>query len=105
LLVHAWLPAVMYGSVRYWYEELTDSSRSQVISPPMNKLRAFLLRPFVLDAIAGCSTVDTSEVLDGGIRLVRIPKGSLGEETTWLVGSLVVARACRRRLGSGQLRR
>ena len=76
-----------------WYEELTDSSRSQVISPLMNKLRAFLLRPFVRDAIAGGnSTVDMTRVLDGGICLVRIPKGSLGEETTRLVGSLVVAR-------------
>jgi hypothetical protein len=76
-----------------WYEELTDSSRSQVISPLMNKLRAFLLRPFVRDAIAGGhSTVDMSDVLNGGICLVRIPKGSLGEETTRLVGSLVVAR-------------
>ncbi|TVT15954.1 type IV secretory system conjugative DNA transfer family protein, partial [Amycolatopsis rhizosphaerae] len=76
-----------------WYEQLTDSSRSQVISPLMNKLRAFLLRPFVRDAIAGGpSTVDMTRVLDGGICLVRIPKGSLGEETTRLVGSLVVAR-------------
>jgi hypothetical protein len=76
-----------------WYEELTDSTRSQVISPLMNKLRAFLLRPFVRAAIAGQhSTVDMAEVLNGGICLVRIPKGSLGEETTRLVGSLVVAR-------------
>ncbi|MFD2420378.1 type IV secretory system conjugative DNA transfer family protein [Amycolatopsis pigmentata] len=76
-----------------WYEELTDSARSQVISPLMNKLRAFLLRPFVRDAIAaGHSTVDMTGVLDGGICLVRIPKGSLGEEITRLVGSLVVAR-------------
>jgi hypothetical protein len=76
-----------------WYEELTDSARNQVISPLMNKLRAFLLRPFVRDAIAaGHSTVDMSSVLDGDICLVRIPKGSLGEETTRLVGSLVVAR-------------
>ncbi|MET8846011.1 DUF87 domain-containing protein [Amycolatopsis sp. NPDC004625] len=77
-----------------WYDELTDSSRSQVISPLMNKLRAFLLRPFVRDAIAGGrSTVNMTQVLDeGGICLVRIPKGSLGDETTRLVGSLVVAR-------------
>ncbi|WP_184729327.1 type IV secretory system conjugative DNA transfer family protein [Saccharopolyspora phatthalungensis] len=76
-----------------WYDELTDSARSQVISPLMNKLRAFLLRPFVRDAIAaGRSTVDMGRVLDGGICLVRVPKGSLGEETTRLVGSLVVAR-------------
>ncbi|MFJ7213618.1 type IV secretory system conjugative DNA transfer family protein [Amycolatopsis sp. NPDC098790] len=77
-----------------WYDELTESSRSQVISPLINKLRAFLLRPFVKDAIAGGrSTVEMSQVLDqGGICLVRIPKGSLGDETTRLVGSLVVAR-------------
>lgn len=77
-----------------WYDELTDSTRSQVISPLMNKLRAFLLRPFVKEAIAGGrSTVDMGQILDeGGICLVRIPKGSLGEETTRLVGSLVVAR-------------
>ncbi|WP_190814298.1 type IV secretory system conjugative DNA transfer family protein [Saccharopolyspora pogona] len=76
-----------------WYEDLTDASRSQVISPLMNKLRAFLLRPFVRDAIAaGPSTIDMTQVLDGGICLLRIPKGTLGEETTRLVGSLVVAR-------------
>ncbi|MGH3779630.1 MAG: helicase HerA domain-containing protein, partial [Pseudonocardiaceae bacterium] len=76
-----------------WYDELTDAARAQVISPLMNKLRAFLLRPFVRDALAaGPSTVDLGAVLDGGICLVRIPKGSLGEETTRLIGSLVVAR-------------
>src|SRR5439155_5026396 len=34
-----------------WYEELSDASRSQVISPLMNKLRAFLLRPWVRDTL------------------------------------------------------
>ena len=87
-----------------WYAELTDSSRSQVISPLMNKLRAFLLRPFVRDAIAGGhSTVDMNTVLDGGICLVRIPKGSLGEETTRLIGSLVVARAWQATTGRARI--
>ncbi|APU15295.1 type IV secretory system conjugative DNA transfer family protein [Actinoalloteichus fjordicus] len=77
-----------------WYDELTDSGRSQVISPLMNKLRGFLLRPFVRRALtAGHSTVDLSRVLDGGICLVRIPKGTLGEETARLVGSLIVAQS------------
>ena len=60
----------------------------------MNKVRAFLLRPFVRAAIAGGpSTVDMDEVLDtGGICLVRIAQGALGVETARLVGSLVVAR-------------
>ncbi|MBC6451694.1 type IV secretion system DNA-binding domain-containing protein [Actinokineospora sp. HBU206404] len=87
-----------------WYSELTDSQRSQVISPLMNKLRAFLLRPFVRDAIAGGhSTVDMPDVLDGGICLVRIPKGSLGEETTRLVGSLVVARTWQATTGRARI--
>ncbi|MGB6162366.1 MAG: type IV secretion system DNA-binding domain-containing protein, partial [Pseudonocardiaceae bacterium] len=87
-----------------WYEEFTDSARSQVISPLMNKIRAFLLRPFVRAALAGGeSTVDMGEVLDGGICLVRIPKGSLGEETTRLVGSLVVARAWQATTGRAHL--
>ncbi|MFX0581110.1 type IV secretory system conjugative DNA transfer family protein [Nocardia nepalensis] len=80
----------------FWdtYEELSGAGRNQVIGPLLNKLRAFLLRPFVKAAIAaGPSTVDLAEVLDhGGICLARLPKGSLGEETTRLVGSLIVAR-------------
>ncbi|MGW4365496.1 helicase HerA domain-containing protein [Nocardia takedensis] len=80
----------------FWdsYEQQTESGRAQLISPLLNKLRAFLLRPFVHAAIAGGpSTVDFADVLDnGGICLVRIPKGSLGEETSRLVGSLLVAR-------------
>ncbi len=77
-----------------WYDDLTDASRAQVVAPLLNKLRAFLLRPFVRDAIAGGpSTIDMAEILDGGICLVRIPKGSLGEETTRLVGSLAVSAA------------
>jgi hypothetical protein len=76
-----------------WYEHLTPGMQAQAVAPLLNKLRAFLLRPFVKAAIAGGpSTLDMRAVLDqGGICLVRIPKGSLGEDTTKLVGSLVVA--------------
>ncbi|WP_280483213.1 type IV secretory system conjugative DNA transfer family protein, partial [Nocardia cyriacigeorgica] len=80
----------------FWssYEELTDSARNQVIGPLLNKLRHFLFRQFVRDALAaGPSTVDLGDVLDhGGICLARIPKGSLGEDTSRLMGSLLVAR-------------
>jgi hypothetical protein len=50
--------------------------------------------PSVRAAIAaGPSTVSVGDVLDGGgICLARLPKGSLGEETSRLVGSLLVAR-------------
>ena len=39
------------------------------------------------------NTVDMPAVLDGGILLARLPKGSLGDEGTRLVGSIVVAQA------------
>ncbi|MBF6238703.1 type IV secretory system conjugative DNA transfer family protein [Nocardia otitidiscaviarum] len=80
----------------FWasYAGLSDPARAQIVAPLLNKLRAFLLRPFVREAIAaGESTLDLADVLDhGGICLARLPKGVLGEETTRLVGSLLVAR-------------
>lgn len=77
-----------------WYDDLSDASRAQVIAPLMNKVRGFLLRPFVRAAIAGgASTVDMDDVLNtGGICLVRIARDALGMETARLVGSIVVAR-------------
>lgn len=93
---HRVVAAVTDPTLRgFWtsYDQLSEPARAQIIAPLMNKLRAFLLRPFVKHALAaGPSTVDFSDVLDGGICLVRIPKGSLGEESARLVGSLVVAR-------------
>ena len=38
------------------------------------------------------SSFDMGRVLDGGVLLVRIPKGTLGEDTSRLLGSLVLAR-------------
>ncbi|GAA1895286.1 helicase HerA domain-containing protein [Streptantibioticus ferralitis] len=76
-----------------WYDALSEPARAQVTAPLMNKLRGFLLRPFVRAALAaGTSTVDMDQVLDGGICLVRIAKDALGSETAHLIGSIVVAR-------------
>lgn len=76
-----------------WYESMSEPSRAAVVGPVMNKLRAFLLRSFARQAIAsGESTFHLSDVLDGGILLARLPKGALGEETTRLLGSFIVAK-------------
>lgn len=77
-----------------WYDGLTDAARSQIIGPLLNKLRAFLLRPFARDTLAGGpADLDMARVLDEGqILLVRIPQGRLGDETCRLIGSIVVAR-------------
>jgi hypothetical protein len=38
------------------------------------------------------SSFDMGDILNGGALLVRIPKGQLGEDTTKLLGSLVLAQ-------------
>jgi len=81
------------GGFWSWYDALGEASRAQVIGPVMNKLRAFLLRDFVRHVVGRPqSSFDMGEVLDGGICLVRIPKGVLGDETAKLLGSFVVAK-------------
>jgi hypothetical protein len=81
---------------RYWraFEALGESGRAQLTAPLLNKLRHLLLRPFVTAALAGGpATVDLRAILDhGGLVLARLPKGRLGEETTRLLGALLVAR-------------
>lgn len=86
-----------------WYERIPEAQRAQHIAPLLNKLRAFLLRGPVR-AIVGQSSsrLDIPGLLDrGGLLLVRIPKGTLGEETSRLLGAFVIARvwqACMRRV-------
>ena len=79
----------------FWesYEAMSEASRAQVIGPLMNKLRAFLLRDFVRQVVGRPdSSFDMGKVLDGGVCLVRVPKGILGEDTARLLGSFVVAK-------------
>ena len=76
-----------------WFASLSDPARAQVTAPLLNKLRAVLLRPRQL-LCGGPSTINLSAVLDHvGVLLVRIPKAGLGEETTRLVASLILAQA------------
>ncbi|MBS2545522.1 DUF87 domain-containing protein [Catenulispora sp. NL8] len=83
--------SVLHG---FWdgYDKLSEAGRAAVVAPLLNKLRAFLLRDFVHTTVSQpASTIDLREVLDGGILLVRLPKGMLGEETARLLGSFIVA--------------
>lgn len=76
-----------------WYEALGEGQRAQVVGPLLYKLRAFLLRPAVREIVdAPTSTLDVGRLLDGGLLLVRVPKGLLGEDTARLLGSFVVAK-------------
>ncbi|MFG1971582.1 type IV secretory system conjugative DNA transfer family protein [Nonomuraea fuscirosea] len=76
-----------------WYERLSEQAQSHVTAPIMNKLRAFLLRPFVRDILGSAqSTFHVGDVLDGKILLARLPKGVLGDDTVRLLGSLLLAQ-------------
>lgn len=77
-----------------WYRQLSDPLRAQVTGPVLNKLRAFLLRAPVR-AIVGQpkTTLDIPRVLDEGrLLLCKLSKGTLGEDTSRLLGSFIVAR-------------
>ncbi|MFI7208049.1 type IV secretory system conjugative DNA transfer family protein [Micromonospora aurantiaca (nom. illeg.)] len=76
-----------------WYDDLSPALRSQIIGPVLARLRAFLLRDFVRKTMRyPRSSFDMGKILDGGVLLVRIPKGELGEDTSRLLGSLILAR-------------
>lgn len=77
-----------------WYGDLSDPLRGQVTGPLLNKLRAFLLRRPVR-AIIGRSetTLDVGRCInEGRFLLCKLAKGTLGEDTSRLLGSFVFAR-------------
>ncbi|MDA8357652.1 MAG: DUF87 domain-containing protein [Actinomycetota bacterium] len=80
----------------FWdtYERMSPAAQSQMVGPVMNKLRVVLTRPFVA-AVLGSATSSFdigTDVLDGGLLLARLPKGTLGENSCRLLGSFVVAK-------------
>jgi len=84
------------GLESFWneYEQMAEGQRVQMVGPLLNKLRSFLLRRTVRNVLGqSTSTIDLAQVLDSrGILLVSLAKGLLGEETSRLLGSFLVAR-------------
>jgi len=84
------------GLKPFWdeYERMAEGQRLQLIGPLLNKLRTFLLRATMRNMLGqSTSTVRIPELLDGNtILLVSLAKGLLGEETSRLLGSFIVAR-------------
>jgi RecA/RadA recombinase len=81
------------GLGAFWdaYDALAPAQAAVVGGPVLSRLRAITGRRFALDLLgAAPSTLDLTQVLDGGILVARLPKGVLGEDTTRLVGSLLL---------------
>ena len=86
--------------------KINDVLRGQVIGPVLARLRAFLLRDFVKAVIGPAySSFRMADVLNGGLLLCRLPKGVLGEETSRILGSLIVARTWQAARPGGRARR
>ncbi|HEY4451803.1 MAG TPA: type IV secretion system DNA-binding domain-containing protein [Solirubrobacteraceae bacterium] len=89
-----------------WYDELSEASCVQAVGPLLNKLRAFLLRRTVRTIVGQEKTsFSLTDILDeGGLLLARVPKGTLGEDTSRLLGGLLVARVWQEALRRSRLR-
>lgn len=91
------------GLEPFWasYENWSEAERTTAISPVMNKLRPFLLRPQVRAIIGQAKPrFDVRDVFTKRrILLVNLAKGELGPETAALLGSLVVAQLWQATLG------
>jgi hypothetical protein len=76
------------------YLQVSEAQRLQMAGALLYKLRAVLLRRSIRNILGQPrSTIDLAEVMDGGgILLVSLAKGLLGEETSRLMGSFLFAR-------------
>lgn len=74
-----------------WWDEQSPAVAAQLAGPLLSKLRAVLSRRFVAGLFGvPRSTFRLSDILNGGILLVRLPK-AMGEDTVRLTGSLLLA--------------
>ncbi|MEA3078200.1 MAG: hypothetical protein QOF60_3108 [Actinomycetota bacterium] len=77
-----------------WFNSLSSAEVANITAAPLNKLRAFTTRTAVRHTLGQSEpAIDFAELLRrGGILLVRLPAGLLGEETASLLGALVTAQ-------------
>lgn len=78
----------------FWdgFDQLSVGQRAQLCGPILSRLRGVLSRRFARDLLgAARSTINLTDVLDGGILIARLAKGEIGENTAQLVGSLLLS--------------
>lgn len=86
------------GARRFFVDEYSRWNERMIIealSPLQNKIGALVANPFVRNVLCQWKpTVDLSRIMQKQqILIVRLPKGSLGEEASHLLGALVVSGA------------
>jgi hypothetical protein len=78
----------------FWegFDDAPAGQRAAIVAPLLSRLRLVMAHPLA-QALFGvpAATFTLSDVLGGGILLVRLPKGEVGEDGTRLIGSLLLA--------------
>ena len=76
------------------YDKYTERLRAEAISPIQNKVGAFLSHPLLRKILLSPEKpLSLRKIMDEGkILLVNLAKGSLGEDTANLLGSLLISR-------------
>jgi len=79
----------------FWsaWERASEGQRQQALAPLANKLRTFLLRPALRDAVVQPEAPDLAAVIRRGrIVLCSLPAAALGEDGASLLGSVFLHR-------------
>ena len=95
---------VLQGFWQSW-ERFSEGQRQQALAPLSNKLRAFLLREPVRDALVQPEAPDFRSIInEGKILLCSLSAESLGEEGASLFGSVLLHRLWQAALSLGPAR-
>ncbi|MBF6131149.1 type IV secretion system DNA-binding domain-containing protein [Nocardia brasiliensis] len=82
------------GFEGFWddYDTLSPAARQQAYGAVVSRLRTVLSHRFAREVFAAPeTTIDLTEILDGGVLIARLPKGEIGEHGCQLVGSLLLS--------------
>jgi len=76
------------------FNKLDQRQMNETISPILNKVGQFLATPTIRNIVGQPkSTIDFREVMDkGGILLVKLSKGIIGEDNAALLGSFIITQ-------------
>lgn len=93
---------------RFWlreYESYPARFRAEAISPIQNKVGEFLVNPILRNIVGQPkSAFDLRRVMDEGkILLVNLAKGKIGEDTSALLGAMLVTKIGLAALGRSEL--
>lgn len=94
------IPRLKSSSLKdFWLHEFgkgngeIDSTTKTALQSPLNKLSVFTDNEHLLYSIAQASCIDFKKILnEKKILLVNVDKGKLGEDTSKLIGSVIISR-------------